>query len=74
MKDNCPHCNANWIGATIPKQHREHYGNHTHFNNAIDITDPYLDRVVCCECPYCHSRFDADTWERQTIKESEDNV
>jgi hypothetical protein len=70
MRDNCPHCNASWIGAPIPEQHRENYGGHTHFNDAIAIIAN--DRVVCWECPDCHSRFKAYTWERQTVKESED--
>lgn len=67
MLDTCPHCQASWIGNPIPPQHQEAYGNNTHFNDAIALRCRESYEVVAWECPDCHSRFDAGTWERQSV-------
>ena len=53
--NNCPKCNANWIGGLIPDDIKEHYVG-THWKREIGIDGGVLgiyDGVVAIMCPDC---------------------
>ena len=55
--DKCPLCGANLRGDEIPQEHRQHYGNKTHFSRVFAIYDRGRDRTVEYQCPDCNGRW-----------------
>lgn len=54
--DNCPKCNASWIGGEIPEDIREHYSPPYHWKREIGIDGGYIgiyDGLVALKCPDC---------------------
>ncbi len=55
-KENCPLCNADLQGESIPKEHQDSY-NATHFTRKIGISDIERDRIVKWKCPDCKGEW-----------------
>lgn len=53
--DQCPKCKVSLIGEAIPKEHRHHFGNQTHFSRKIGIV--VNDRVRTWQCPECGHKW-----------------
>lgn len=54
--DNCPKCNANWVGGEIPEDIREHYSPPYVWKREIGIDGGFAgiyDGVVAYMCPDC---------------------
>jgi hypothetical protein len=49
-KENCPLCNTDLQGESIPKEHQDSY-NATHFTRKVGISDIERDRIVKWKCP-----------------------
>lgn len=57
--DNCPKCNASWIGSKIPDDIAHHYYG-THWKREIGIDGKFLgiyDGLVALRCPDCGEEF-----------------
>jgi hypothetical protein len=57
--NNCPKCNASWIGDKIPDDIAEHYSG-THWRREIGIDGGYVgiyDGLVAIRCPDCGEEF-----------------
>lgn len=56
--ENCPLCDASFIGQPIPEDIRQHYGGATHFYryHGIEIPEVY-DGSLFYRCPDCHRAF-----------------
>jgi len=57
--DNCPKCNASWIGGKIPDDIAHHYDG-THWRREIGIDGGYMgiyDGIVAYRCPDCGEEF-----------------
>lgn len=55
--DNCPKCNANWIGNRIPDNIAEFYAPATHWRREIGIDGDSFgvyDGLVAYRCPDCN--------------------
>jgi hypothetical protein len=61
--DNCPKCNANFIGGPIPEDQQEFYGGATNWRREIGIDGGYMglyDGTVAYKCPDCGHEFPFD--------------
>jgi len=58
--EKCPHCKVSLQGDLIPMEHREYYGNNTHFSRLISVYDHNEDRSVAYRCPDCEHE-----WKRE---------
>lgn len=67
--EQCPFCKADLRGEPIPEEHREHYGNETHFSRliGIEILGGY-DGVSYWRCPDCNAEWDRWTGKLIRIK------
>ena len=57
--NNCPKCNASWIGGKIPDDIAHHYDG-THWRREIGIDGGYMgiyDGIVAYRCPDCGEEF-----------------
>jgi predicted nucleic acid-binding Zn ribbon protein len=63
--DNCPACNASWVGASIPEKDREHFGGATRFRRIIgvEVLGEY-DGISAWECPDCKAQWNRWTGEK----------
>lgn len=50
---HCAKCGSDWLGTPIPEEHREHYGESTHFSRRIALYSRDEDRTVGYKCPDC---------------------
>ena len=55
-RDTCPN-GCDLRGDPIPEEHRDMYGDASHFSRAIGIYDLAKDRTVEWACPDCEVRW-----------------
>jgi len=72
MTDNCPKCNSNFIGDSIPDDIVEYYAG-THWRREIAIDGGYAgiyDGVVAYKCPDCNHEFPRgkDKWAKNLFE------
>lgn len=51
--DECPKCKADLTGVPIPEEHKQYFGDATHFSRRISIYDLKRDRTTKYKCPDC---------------------
>ncbi len=52
----CKKCGADFLDKEIPLEHREHYGDSTHFSRRMAFYDQDLDRTTSYGCPDCGNK------------------
>lgn len=51
--EECPHCQADLTGPSIPQEERHLFGGALFFSRKVAIYDVRLDRTVGYKCPTC---------------------
>lgn len=58
--DNCPSCNASFVGDAIPDDKHKFYGDHTHFRLEQQLYDHERNPTGQYQCRACGVRMHAD--------------
>lgn len=56
----CPKCKADLQGERIPEEHRQYYGDSTHYGRVTALYSMEEDRTTGYRCPDCKHEWKRD--------------